>query len=42
MNSEEIIMTVFLVLMIGAVPVIYLVSRHEEEDDYLGTKKRSR
>ena len=41
MNSEEIIMAVFLVVMIGAIPAIYLVSKHEkEEDDYIGTKRR--
>ena len=41
MNSEEIIMAVFLVVLVGAIPAVYLVNRHEEEEDkYIGTKKR--
>ena len=40
MNSEETIALVFLIALIIVVPTVLWLKSREEEDDYIGTKKR--
>ena len=41
MNSEEIIMMVFTIFILISAPLaVWLKNREEDDDNYIGTKKR--